>query len=129
MTSKSAGARSDVAAITASVLCVVHCLALPMMVALIPAASHFLDLPEGVHLALFVFAAPVSAWAVAVGYRRHGLWLPVMLAVSGLALLGIGALGGLSLLLETGVSVVGSFLLLTGHVINLRGRRARSSRL
>lgn len=115
-------ARFDAAAIIASALCIVHCLALPIAVALLPALSHFLDLPEGVHLALFVVAVPVSAYAVVSGARRHGLWLPGVLAITGLALLGLGAIGGLPLLLETGASVIGSLLLIAGHVINLRGR-------
>jgi hypothetical protein len=117
------GARFDAAAITASMLCMVHCLALPVIVALLPAASHFIDLPEWVHMALFVFAVPVSAYAMIVGYRLHGWRVPSILAASGLGLLGVGALGELSLLYETGISVLGSLLLLLGHVINLRRRR------
>ena len=116
-------AAPDATAITASILCIVHCLVLPLAVALIPAATHFLDVPEELHLLLFLLAAPVSALAVLLGYRRHGLWQPAVLAGSGLVLIGAGALAGLPLLLETGVSVAGSFLLLAGHAINM-GRRA-----
>lgn len=108
----------------ASALCIVHCLLLPVAVALLPAFSHFLDLPEGVHLTLFVFAAPISAYAMLTGARRHGLWLPGALALAGLVLLGLGALGGLPLLMETGATVVGSLLMIAGHAINLRSRRA-----
>lgn len=101
-------------------LCLVHCLALPIAISLLPAATHLLDVPEEVHAILFLAAAPISAFAIAAGYRKHGFLLPALIAAAALVLIGLGAFGGLSVLLETGVSVVGSLLLIAAHVANLR---------
>ena len=112
--------RPDTAAIALSMLCLVHCLALPIAISLLPAATHLLDVPEEVHAILFQVAAPISAFAIAAGYRRHGFLLPALIAAVALGLIGLGAFGGLSVLLESGVSVVGSLLLVAAHVANLR---------
>lgn len=112
--------RPDRAAIILSMLCLVHCLALPIAISLLPAATHLLDVPEEVHALLFLVAAPISAYAIAAGYRKHGFLLPALIAAAALGLIGLGAFGGLSVLLETGVSVVGSLLLVAAHVVNLR---------
>lgn len=114
-----ASSRPDATAIVLSLMCLVHCLVLPLAIALIPAATHFLDLPEEVHAMIFFVAVPISAMAVLMGQKRHGLWLPAIIAAMGLILIGTGAFGGLSLLLETGISVVGSLLLLVAHAVNM----------
>lgn len=120
----------DVAAIGASAVCLLHCLALPLLFAALPAASRLLSLPEGFHLAAFLFAIPASATAMVAGYRHHGRWWPACLGAAGLMLIGIGALAGLRLLVETGVTVAGSLLLAAGHLDNwrLRARAIRNSR-
>jgi hypothetical protein len=118
--------RTDRTAIVLSVLCLVHCLGLPIAISLLPALSHLLDVPEEVHAILFLFAAPVSAFAIATGYRRHGLFLPAATAIVALALIGLGAFGELSVVLETGVSVLGSLLLAGAHIANLRAERRRA---
>jgi hypothetical protein len=119
----------DAAAIGASAACLVHCLMLPLLFAALPAASRLLSLPESFHLAAFAFAVPASAIAMGTGYRHHGALLPAGFGAIGLLLIGIGALGGLELLLETGVTVAGSLLLATGHLGNwrLRARAIRAS--
>lgn len=118
----------DAAAIGASAACLVHCLALPLLFAALPAASYLLQLPESFHLGAFLFAIPASALAMSAGYRRHGAMLPGGFGAVGLILIGAGALGGFELMLETGVTVVGSVLLAVGHVGNwrLRARALRS---
>lgn len=120
-----ASARSDATAMILSLLCLVHCLLLPVAIALIPAATHFLDIPEAAHAILFFFAAPISAFAVLAGVRRHGWWMPAVTAAIALTLIGMGAFGGFSLLLETGISVLGSLLLLAAHALNM-GASSRS---
>ena len=72
---------------------------------------------------IFFFAAPVSALAITMGVRRHGLKLPAAVATSALMLIAWGAFGELSLMLETGISVAGSLLLLAAHVLNMRFSR------
>lgn len=117
---------ADKAALGASALCLVHCLGLPVLIALSPAIASLLDAAEGVHLLVFLFAVPVSAMAMVAGHRRHGLVVPAVLAAIGLGLIGVGALGGLRLLWETGVTVAGSLLLALAHLRNLRASRGRT---
>jgi len=113
-------------AVGASALCLIHCVAPPILVALGPSASRLLGLPEWLRLAAFAAALPVSALAMHRGYRHHGTIWPAILSCLGLALIGIGALAGEELLLETGLTVVGSVLLAVAHLNNLRlSRRSR----
>lgn len=113
----------DGLAIAASTACLVHCLLLPILFALLPAASAFLRVPEGFHVAAFLLAVPASAMAMRSGYRHHGIVLPAAFALVGLILLGLGALGGLGFLVEAGTSVIGSLLLAFGHLSNWRLRQ------
>ncbi|RJF93331.1 MerC domain-containing protein [Sphingomonas cavernae] len=112
----------DAAAIGASAICLIHCLALPVLIAALPALADLLHLPERFHLAALALALPMSALALAAGWRRHGLWLPLVTGILGLLLLGWGALGGHAVAAETGLTVVGSILLTVGHVANWRAR-------
>jgi hypothetical protein len=81
----------DAAAIGASFVCLVHCLLLPLVMAALPAISHFLQPPEALHVAAFLIAVPVSALAMLRGHRRHGLHLPAVIGGLGLILIGTGA--------------------------------------
>jgi hypothetical protein len=123
-----AGSWLDGFAIGASALCLVHCLALPLIFAVAPAATRLLGMPAWFHVAAFAVAVPASALAMLRGYRLHGVLLPVIFATLGLFLLGLGALAGFRLFLETGVTVAGSLILAAGHLRNWRlQRRAAGS--
>lgn len=113
----------DSVAIGASIACLVHCLLLPIFLALLPAASAFLRVPESFHVAAFLLAVPASALAMRSGYRHHSIVLPAAFAFVGLLFLGLGALGELGFLLEAGMSVIGSLLLAFGHLRNWRLRQ------
>jgi len=109
-------------AISASAACLVHCLGVPLLFALLPAASSLLGVPESFHLVAFIIAVPASGLALLSGYRRHGAMLPVLCGAGGLLLLGAGALGGQAYLVETGLTVIGSLVLGFGHLRNWRLR-------
>lgn len=106
-------------------LCLVHCLALPLIAAAIPALACVLDLPESLHLVLLLFAVPVSAYALVHGYRHHGKVLPALFGGVGLGLLTAGVFAASSEAMETALTVGGGLLLATAHLRNwrLRGRR------
>lgn len=110
----------DMLAIGASAACLVHCLFLPLLFAVLPSVSRLLNLPEGLHLGAFLLAIPASAFAMRTGYRQHGIVHPALLGGLGLVLLGVGALGGMRLLVETGLTVIGSVLLAIAHLRNWR---------
>jgi len=110
----------DSLAVGASAVCLIHCLALPLVIAALPALANVLEVPASFHLAMLALAVPVSGFALISGFRRHGAVLPAMLGGVGLALLAIGA----SLLsrpaAETGVTVMGGLLLAGAHIRNWR---------
>lgn len=112
------------AAAGASLLCLIHCAGLPLLLAVMPALSRLLDLPESLHLWLLGFAIPASGSALLPGFRQHRAWPPLALGAAGLALLAAGALlfdGGR---LEIAATMAGSLCLIAAHVGNWRRRHA-----
>lgn len=114
----------DRAAVAASLACMVHCLALPLVVAALPALSSVLDVPESFHLWVLGFAAPVAAVALLQGRVRHGAWWPVGLGAAGLTLLAAGALLLPEGAVETAATVAGGMILGGAQIANWRLRRA-----
>lgn len=114
----------DGVALGVSIGCLVHCVGMPVLLALMPALGGVIGLPEWLHLAAFSMAVPASALAMRTGYRRHGRALPALLGAKGLLLLGLGLLSGASFATETGLTVCGSVLLVVAHIRNwqLRNR-------
>ena len=109
--------RLDVAGIALSLLCIVHCLAIPLLAtgALAWAAS------ERVHLGLTIALCLVVVLAAVPGYRRHRRAVAPALLALGLVLL-VAAVGGAAD--ETALTVAGSGVLVAGHGLNLRLRPA-----
>jgi hypothetical protein len=100
-----------------SLLCLVHCLALPAVFALLPAAAAVLPPNFWVHLVLFGLALPISGMALVIGYRRHGRTAPLVIGGLGLTLIFSGLLVG-SISEEIAVTVVGGLLVVCAHFIN-----------
>lgn len=117
-----AGRAVDRLAIGSSVACLIHCLVLPLAIAIAPALAKMVRATEGLHLLIFLFAVPASALAMLAGYRRHGLIIPALMALLGLALIGAGALAGVRFAIESSVTVAGSLVLAAAHLWNLRAR-------
>jgi hypothetical protein len=112
----------DGLAVGASVLCLIHCLALPILIAALPALAARLELGEGFHLAVLAFALPVSAVALGEGWRRHRGLTPLFVGAAGLTLLAAGLAFEDWVAVETGLTVAGSLLLAGAHIANWRGR-------
>ena len=108
----------DSIAIGASFACLMHCLALPLLLAALPAASKLLDVPESFHLMMLAIALPISAFALVNGYRKHGATIPSALGVIGLSLMSVGVFWSDSKSLETGLTVLGSVMLALAHIGN-----------
>ena len=115
---------AESAAVTASLLCMVHCLALPLAIALLPSLSNVLTVPERFHIGILLFAAPMAAFALLTGWRLHGRIAPLALGLPGIALLGIALLLPAH---ETLLTVAGSLLLVAGHLRNWTLRHASRS--
>lgn len=114
----------DGAAIGASLLCLIHCIGLPILFALLPAlASIGLPSSEWLHLLLLLTAIPVSALALVGGWRAHGRIVPMLLGALGLAGLAAGLAFDSVPGEETALTVAGSLALATAHIGNWRRLR------
>jgi hypothetical protein len=114
----------DRAALGASMLCLLHCLALPLLLAALPALSRAFSVPESVHLWILAFAVPSSAIALFGGRARHGTAYPIFIGIAGLACLAAGALPLAGTQWDTVVTVPGSILLAIAHLANWRLRHS-----
>jgi len=104
-----------------SLLCVVHCLGVPLVLSVYPAALATSLLSEEFHQMLLWLVLPSSAVAVQFGCWRHRDWLVLAGAVAGLSVLVVAAgLEGqlLSGVGETLVTLLGSALLVASHLRN-----------
>jgi hypothetical protein len=108
----------DSLAVGASAVCLVHCLALPFVIAAMPALASVLDVPIRFHLMMLILALPISGIALVAGFRRHGAVLPAIAGGFGLVLLAVGSLLLSMPTLETGLIVVGGLLLAGAHIKN-----------
>ncbi|MEO0557191.1 MAG: MerC domain-containing protein [Bacteroidota bacterium] len=120
MATATRNSRLDTTGLVLSALCLVHCLAVPLIAtgALAWAAS------ESIHIGLTIALAVIVVAVALPSYRRHRqLAVPALLAV-GLAFLVGAVVGGEALgeMGETLLTVVGSITLMAGHVLNLRAR-------
>lgn len=116
----------DGLALVLSGVCLVHCLALPVALTLLPTlAAGLLDHAE-FHQLMLIVALPTSLLAFGIGCRRHRRWDIAALGGTGLALLvfaafalhawGDGAL-------ERYVTIAGGLILAAAHVQNFRACR------
>lgn len=121
---KNAAALFDASAVALSSLCLLHCLALPLLAALLPLFGAWSE-AEWVHGVFVLIAAPLTSYALWRAHRQRplpiALWL---LAGSGLALLLAGACGGLGERAETPLTVAGSLALAGAHLWNAARRHA-----
>lgn len=111
---------ADLSAVALSGLCLLHCLALPVLAALLPVFGAWSD-SEWLHAVFVLFAVPLSLTALLRAHARRRLpprlWL---MAALGLAALAAGALGWPRAAWETAITVGGSLLLVGAHAWNLR---------
>lgn len=112
-------ALGDGLAVGVSGLCLIHCLALPLMASLLPLAGAWAE-AEWVHWLFVAIAAPVSLWTFTRRPRSGPL---AALAVAGLAFLVAGAAAFPSHGWETGLTVGGGLLLAGAHILNWQRRK------
>lgn len=112
----------DRAAMAGSALCMVHCLALPLLLAAVPAISAFVAVPESFHRWVLLFAAPAAAIALLGGYARHAAPWPLAVGAVGLGFMALGAFAALDGRVEIAMTIIGGVLVALAHVANLRLR-------
>ena len=111
----------DQVAVTLSGLCLVHCLALPFAIAVLPFLGQFSD--DHLHAQMLIMVIPVSVIALALGFRRHRHLGVVIAGTISLALVITG--GTLAhqyygLLADRILTIAGSLALAITHYRNFR---------
>ena len=120
---KSLQAATDKFAIGLSLVCVVHCLALPVLLALLPGMAALQLDNEAFHFWMVIAVIPSSAFALTLGCKQHKRFQLLILGFVGLVSLlsalvlegqGVGETG------EKILTVFGAGLISVGHWFNYR---------
>jgi len=116
---------ADLAGLALSATCLLHCLALPMLLLLAPALGHWVALPEWTHAAILTLALPAAFTAMRGGWERHRRSAPGLVAVAGLGLLALGLAAHEGWLVaahasaaETLLTTLGALALAAAHLAN-----------
>ena len=111
----------DSIAVFCSALCIIHCVALPIFLTILPAINlYFLD-HQTFHLILLVVVLPVSILALSLGCKRHRDALTIIAGVAGLFMITTVAIFGHTLINQTDekfVTSFGSLVLACAHIRN-----------
>ena len=78
---------SDKLSICLSICCILHCIALPVVILVLPGLASYWISDENVHVVLVLLAIPISLFAMGVSLRKHHNYKCIALAGAGLALL------------------------------------------
>jgi len=108
----------------ASAACLIHCLALPLLIPVIPLLA--LIPHGGVHLLLIIPVIALSLLAFIPGFRRHRSLDVIALALGGVSLCSAAVIAetffGIESL-DVPLTVAGGLLLVSAHALNLRRTR------
>lgn len=113
----------DRTAVGLSLLCAVHCLALPLAIALLPSLSALGLADEAFHTWLALAVIPLSAFALTLGCKAHRQMVVFYTGLAGLSLLCLPLLLGHELLGESGektLTLAGAVLIAASHIKNFR---------
>ena len=118
----------DGAAVGLSALCLIHCLALPLLVAGLPFLAQF---SEGhLHAQMLVVVLPLSIVALGLGFRHHRNVPIVATGVVGMIILALGATIAheqLGIMADRAFTIVGALILATAHFYNSVRTRKHNS--
>ena len=113
----------DRVAIALSTICIVHCLAMPFVIALLPVAAFTVGGDGHFHALMLWFVVPTSVLGFGLGFRVHRRADIVLVGAAAVATLAAAALWGHSAWdpsLEVLVNVGASVLLAAAHWRNFR---------
>ncbi|WP_189402942.1 MerC domain-containing protein [Arenicella chitinivorans] len=106
-----------------STLCVVHCLATPLLLVLVPALGTTFFAGEELHFYLVVGVVPASCFSLGLGCKRHQRIWVALLGIAGLSML-VFALNlervDIAPHWESSITLLGSLLISAAHFCNFR---------
>jgi hypothetical protein len=116
-----------------SFICLIHCLAGPILLILLPGLNQFIS-HDAFHVVMLGFVVPVAALSFFKSYKSHGIKLPLKLGAAGTVFLVLGILIPMLMghdhalhdehlntsTLETGFTVLGGIILAYAHYINFK---------
>lgn len=114
---------ADKSAITLSVLCSIHCLAMPLAIILLPSIASLPLSDEEFHYWMLIAVLPLSTYALTMGCKKHKHYRLLFIGFVGLAVLVFAAFAGHEMLGENGekvMTVIGASILAFGHIGNQR---------
>ena len=112
-------------AISASILCLAHCLFLPLVLAWSPALSRTFDLPFNLHLWIVLIAGPISLTILVRAAKRARMGI-LATGVAGLSLLVLALVLPVTDMQEIAISSIGSMLLAMAHLANWAARHPKA---
>ncbi len=121
---------ADAAGVALSIACGIHCLLTPILLLALPSVGEAFHNPM-VHRLIAMGVTSIAAFALWRGYRRHKHLLPLIIGAAGVLMIW-GALfvphqthdhDHFHLPAGTIMTIIGSALMITGHIINIRNCR------
>lgn len=114
---------ADRIGVTGSVLCALHCAAIPLVIALVPGVGLGLFASEGLEAGFVVFATVLALASLWMGYQRHRSFRGWLFLLPGLAALWAAMLYPplhQSVVPHAVAMTLGGTLIAVAHVLNLR---------
>lgn len=114
---------ADKTAIGLSLLCTLHCLAMPLAAVLLPTSAAMTLEDELFHHWILIAVFPVSAYALTMGCKKHKHYRLLAVGGIGLFILAVAAVGGhdrLGEIWEKTLTVIGATTIALGHLWNYR---------
>lgn len=119
----SLNARIDCFGIAASWLCILHCLALPLLVMVLPAAHCFHHQNDYTHVLLAGWVCLFAVLSVVPGYKRHKSSRILALMILGVGIVLIATFGdclGMPETCELPLITIGNLFVICAHQLSRR---------
>lgn len=110
---------TDKLAITLSITCAIHCLAMPLLLLFLPSFSVLSLNNEAFHFWMIVIVLPTSVYALFMGCKQHKRYRLLLIGFVGLVLL-VSALWLGNVFWEKVLTLMGSMVIASGHYWNYR---------
>ena len=109
----------DKIGISASLLCAIHCAALPFIMTLLPLWGLSFIANDWVEIGMIVLSLILGIWSLGKSFKLHKRITPVIFLILGFGSIAIGHFSGLEVL-EPILIPLGGLIIASSHLINLK---------